>query len=61
MIIICDKCEGVGKVCWDEPGRNGDRIFANCNQCGGSGRVIKETTVERKPFRPEKGCPTHLR
>jgi DnaJ-class molecular chaperone len=51
-IIICNKCDGTGKVetrsGWDE------YDLVKCTQCEGSGRVLETTYVSYKPYDPNK-------
>jgi DnaJ-class molecular chaperone len=51
-IIICEKCEGAGKIkarvdAYDEE-------TSVCAECQGHGRLIEIKTIERIPYVPEE-------
>lgn len=51
-IMICDECEGTGKLTHDHGGHKSDLKTTKCGKCKGSGRMEQEVTVTYKPFRP---------
>jgi DnaJ-class molecular chaperone len=58
QIVICDKCNGVGQIhkCYDVGTHHSEYEYESkvCESCKGSGRLLKEITVEFKPYDPEK-------
>ncbi len=55
-IIICDKCLGSGRICWDVGSHKSDMVYGDCDKCGGSGRVVEEVITEHKPFVSGRDC-----
>ena len=58
MIVICDRCLGVGTVEFDVGTHKSQYEQEQCEKCGGSGRIIKTSTSE--PFTVEKIRATRL-
>ena len=53
-ILLCSNCQGTGRATWVEyiPGHNSERIDheETCDECEGSGRIVKRTTIVYTPY-----------
>lgn len=56
-IIVCDHCKGVGEIkenVYIGAFKTDEIKIYGCPVCNGSGRLIKQTTVNYLPFVPPK-------
>lgn len=51
-IIICDRCKGHGELQFDVGKHKSEYKYKTCDECGGSGRLIKKTFIKKEPFVP---------
>ena len=59
-IKICDKCEGVGEICFDVGTHKAETEYARCSKCKGTGRLVIETHIKTSAFDPKKAEPTKI-
>ena len=56
-IVICDECDGVGKIhkCYDVGTHKSEYEYESkiCEQCKGSGRMSKEVIINFEAYDPE--------
>lgn len=56
-IVICTQCRGIGKIhrCYDVGSHKSEYEYESevCIRCKGSGRMLKETIINFKPYDPE--------
>ena len=51
-ITLCDNCDGEGTEYVRTYVDGGE--YLECKICGGTGRVVKLTTIEVKPYKPKE-------
>lgn len=51
-ITLCDNCDGEGTTYIRTYVDGGE--YLDCKICGGSGRVVKSTTIDVKPYKPKE-------
>ena len=49
-IQICPTRKGEGEVAFREEGHNPDKIYAKCNRCNGSGRILTRNYHIELPY-----------
>jgi DnaJ-class molecular chaperone len=59
-IIICEKCEGHGRVYRDIGTHKSEYEYSECDKCNGSGRLVEHTRVTVEPFVPHPNKATRL-